>query len=110
MAKKKAKESIAVALDETSLRELKTKDDEPLEVFISLLRDMLAEKAVSKGYREDENYGRSNELMAFTDKHFPGHALGEVVYKVVRYQTVKDPQDLVKAAAWAALKWMEATK
>lgn len=32
-----------------------------------------------------------------------GHALGEIVYKARRYAARKNPEDLLKAAAWAFL-------
>lgn len=34
-----------------------------------------------------------------------GHALGEIIYKVIRYKAKKNPTDLEKVAAWAFLVW-----
>ena len=42
-------------------------------------------------------------------KNLP-HALGEIVYKVVRYHVRRDPQDLVKVAAWAELEWNDVNR
>jgi hypothetical protein len=33
------------------------------------------------------------------------HPLGEIIYKVVRYNWKHDPKDLIKIAAWAELVW-----
>lgn len=36
------------------------------------------------------------------------HALGEIIYKAVRYHAKHDLRDLVKIAAWAELEWESA--
>jgi len=76
--------------------------------FLDAIADMLGNTAKDKGYSEGvgiDDY--KNELMTFTNNNFPGHALGEIVYKAVRYRTKKDRTDLVKIAAWAALQYLE---
>ena len=35
----------------------------------------------------------------------PGHALGEIIYKVRRYAARRNAEDLVKIVAWAYLVW-----
>lgn len=35
----------------------------------------------------------------------PGHTLGEITYKTIRYAKRRDPNDLLKVAAWAYLVW-----
>ena len=35
----------------------------------------------------------------------PGHALGEMIFKIRRYAARRDPEDLLKIAAWAYLVW-----
>ena len=39
------------------------------------------------------------------DARHAGHALGEITYKVIRYAKRRDPNDLLKIAAWAFLIW-----
>jgi hypothetical protein len=47
-------------------------------------------------------------LSVFIREYLSGphqHALGEAVYKIVRFNAKRDPQDLVKASAWTELVW-----
>lgn len=72
------------------------------DAFVGEIR-ALFNKSVGKGYgpaKPDEK----NELYEFV-KHFfsDDHALGEIVYKAVRYRHKQNPEDLVKIAAWAWL-------
>jgi len=76
--------------------------------FLDLIVDILGPTAKEKGYSDNiriDDY--KNELMTFTNANFPGHALGEIVYKAVRYRAKHDRMDLVKIAAWAALQYLE---
>jgi hypothetical protein len=66
-------------------------------------RELVEGKAIAKGYNEGGT--EKNDLMEFTNKFFPGHAGGEIVYKAIRYGRKKDKADLLKIAAWAYLLW-----
>jgi len=81
----------------------------PLNEFLSQVVKILTSSAKDKGYSDGEVNVYKNELMGFTSKNFPGHALGEIVYKAIRYRSKHNPQDLVKIAAWAALQYLEDT-
>jgi hypothetical protein len=78
-----------------------------LEKFLQDVVDILESKAKEKGYSDGNLSTYKNDLMSFCSRNFSGHALGEITYKAVRYQAKKDPRDLVKIAAWAALLYME---
>lgn len=71
--------------------------------FMSGARELVEGKAIAKGYNEGGT--EKNDLMEFTNKFFPGHAGGEIVYKAIRYGRKKDKADLLKIAAWAYLLW-----
>lgn len=70
-----------------------------MEGFFIQVREILESKAKDKGYLSPVG----NVLMDFMNYEFPDHALGEIIYKVVRYNSKKDPVDLIKIAAWACL-------
>lgn len=70
--------------------------------FSAAVRDTIEGKALAKGYASEDD---GSVLRKFVDQFFPGHALGEVVYKAVRYSRKGDPTDLIKIAAWAYLVW-----
>ena len=72
--------------------------------FMDGVRALVESKAAEKGYNDGGTEG--NDLMEFTNKFFPGHAAGEVCYKMIRYARKKQKEDLLKAAAWAYLLWM----
>lgn len=76
---------------------------ESFEDFMEQARELVEGKAKEKGYNE-AGAGK-NDLMEFTNKFFPGHAGGEIVYKAIRYGRKKDKSDLLKVAAWAYLLW-----
>ena len=71
--------------------------------FMAGARDLVEGKAIAKGYNEGGT--EKNDLMEFTNKFFPGHAGGEIVYKAIRYGRKRDKADLLKIAAWAYLLW-----
>lgn len=71
--------------------------------FNQQVDDMVGASANAKGY--DGGHGPLWELC----KTLP-HALGEIVYKVVRYHRKGDPTELVKIAAWARLEWEDQQK
>jgi len=83
------------------------------EVFLNTVRELLENTAKSKGYNAEGLQGR-NALYEFI-YHQLGlnthtHALGEIVYKAVRYNSKKNEEDLVKIAAWALLVWLHHEK
>ena len=74
--------------------------------FCAAVRDLLDETASDKGYHRSGLAG-PNPLYTFVAETAggPGHALGEIVYKVRRYAARRNPEDLAKVAAWAYLVW-----
>jgi hypothetical protein len=80
-------------------------DPQPnLQSFFVEVEKLLEVQAKSKGY--SDSGPKNNPLMEFMGLHFPDHALGEIVYKAVRYKSKRNPEDLAKIAAWAALVWL----
>ena len=73
-----------------------------LDEFFAEVRALVEGKAREKGYNESGASG-ANPLMDFTERFFKGHAAGEIVYKMVRYESKGNVEDLFKAAAWAYL-------
>jgi hypothetical protein len=67
-----------------------------IQEFQNKVRIMLLGQALHKGYR-------LRDLDDFMNLYFRDHALGEIVYKAIRYQRLKNQEDLVKIAAWAFL-------
>ena len=78
----------------------------PFASFCKAVSDLLDRQAAEKGYHQSGLTG-PNPLYEFVSETAggPGHALGEIVYKVRRYAARRDPEDLVKVAAWAYLVW-----
>lgn len=76
---------------------------EEFDEFMAGARELVEGKAKEKGYNETGT--GKNDLMEFTNKFFPGHAGGEIVYKAIRYGRKRDKSDLLKIAAWAYLLW-----
>lgn len=75
------------------------------ETFVQEVKELLEPTASEKGYNATGVDG-NNELFEFVQGIAgPGHALGEIVYKIVRYKNKKDEKDLLKIAAWAYLIW-----
>ena len=74
--------------------------------FCEAVRELLDESAADKGYHRSGLSG-PNPLYALVSDLAggPGHALGEITYKTVRYAKRRDPNDLPKVAAWAYLVW-----
>ena len=75
--------------------------------FVRAMHDILNGTASDKRYSQTGPDGH-NALYEFVRTHVAfcdGHALGEIVYKAVRYQAKRNPEDLVKIAAWAFLAW-----
>ena len=80
--------------------------DRTFQTFMNAAEDLLNGTAASKGYSPNGPDG-SNPLYAFVEHAVGGsqHAIGEIIYKAVRYQHQRDPKDLLKIAAWAYLVW-----
>ena len=77
--------------------------------FMHEVMHVLDSKAEVKGY-SDTGADGENALFNLTDQAFPGHAMGEVVYKAVRYARKGNEEDLFKAVAWCYLKWRASHK
>ena len=78
----------------------------PFAAFCVAVRDLLDETVATKGYQQT-GLTDANPLYEFVAETAggPGHALGEIIYKVRRYSARRDPEDLLKVAAWAYLVW-----
>lgn len=73
--------------------------------FAAQMRAILDPTAAGKGYSTTGVDGK-NQLYEFVQSvSGDGHALGEIIYKAVRYQAKGDPTELVKIASWAYLVW-----
>lgn len=78
--------------------------DRNFERFCAEVKTLLTGAAAAKGYNSAGVDG-PNEVYAFVRRATAGdaHALGEIIYKVLRYERRQDVQDVVKIAAWAYL-------
>ncbi len=78
----------------------------PFEAFCDAVRDLLDQQAATKGYQQTGLTG-PNPLYALVSDMAggPGHACGEIAYKTIRYAKRRDPNDLLKIAAWSYLIW-----
>jgi hypothetical protein len=73
--------------------------------FAKAIRALLDGAAAQKSYNKTGVDG-PNDLFDFVEQIAgDGHALGEIVYKVKRYHARKNPEDILKIAAWAFLIW-----
>jgi len=78
--------------------------DRNFQDFSGAVLASLSDTAAGKGYNATGVDGENRVyaiIHAATGGH--GHALGEIVYKALRYARKRDPMDLVKIAAWAFL-------
>jgi hypothetical protein len=87
---------------EDAMRDLVATGDS-FDDFAAGVRELIEGRAQEKGYNKGGS--SKNDLMEFTNKFFPGHAGGEIVYKAIRYSRKGDKTDLSKIAAWAYLLW-----
>ncbi len=77
--------------------------DNTYETFTKNVRGLLSTD--KRGYNQTGPDG-PNQLQDFVhDIAGHGHALGEIIYKVVRFAHTRDPRDIEKIAAWAFLIW-----
>jgi hypothetical protein len=76
------------------------------DAYVRQVRGLLDQTANRKGYNGSGPDG-SNPLYQFIQTfiggHRDAHALGEVVYKVVRFVSTGNREDLLKASAWLFL-------
>ena len=74
------------------------------ETFCEQVRALLDIDAEAKGYNQSGSNG-PNQLYEFVRDTVGGngHALGECIYKLRRYATTGNPQDVLKCAAWCYL-------
>jgi hypothetical protein len=72
--------------------------------FVTEIRDICEKVAKDKGYNDTGVEGK-NDLYEFVQgiSQTDSHAIGEIIYKAVRYTKKGDKRDLVKIAAWAFL-------
>lgn len=74
--------------------------------YCAEVRGTMDGKAKDKNYSQNGVDGQ-NKLYEFVRDtvggHEHGHALGEMIYKVVRFARKGNDEDLVKAAAWGFL-------
>lgn len=79
-------------------------DTRTFKDFVKEVQDICEKGAREKGYNEVGIDGQ-NDLYQFIQNltNTEGHALGEIIYKAVRYSRKGDKKDLVKIAAWAFL-------
>ena len=78
---------------------------ESFDTFSLEVRKLLEGTAESKGYNNQSADG-PNELYSLISSFAgPNHALGEIIYKAIRYSKKKDKNDLLKIAAWSYLVW-----
>lgn len=75
-------------------------DDRDFPAFCREVERLLTEQADAKGYGKDL-YVLIQGMSAGSD----AHALGEIVYKSVRYAQTGQSVDVLKIAAWAYLIW-----
>jgi hypothetical protein len=78
------------------------------EKFVSTMHEFCGGTAAAKGYNTTGVDGH-NAVYHFVQEEVGmgthAHGLGEIIYKVLRYQRRRNPEDLVKIAAWAFLVW-----
>lgn len=76
-------------------------DSPSFSQFMREVAESLSEAAVVKGYSAGGPDG-PNPLFEVTGSD---HAMGEAIYKAVRYRAKRDKGDLIKLAAWAFLAY-----
>ena len=94
-----------------ALRDITRKLSGPtgFSTFCDDVRKTMEGSAEEKAYNEGSVDG-PNLLDQLAGKHFPGHSLGEIFYKTIRYMKRRDARDLEKIAAWAFLQWRRQQK
>lgn len=72
--------------------------NEQVDEFARRMRALVMGEAERKGYVALESLKEQLGVME-------GHAVGEMLSKLTRYQLQRDVRDLEKLAAWACLLW-----
>jgi|TARA_R100000501_G_C2620148_1_gene113424 hypothetical protein len=76
------------------------------EAFQAAVTDLLDGTAKGKHYNQT-GPGGANRLYEFVrdyvGHHPDAHALGEMIYKIVRFAALDDVKDIQKVSAWASL-------
>ena len=67
-----------------------------IDRFFSAVREIVGPTAQQKGYSD-----------AIREVCGTAHGAGELIYKALRFREKGNPEDLVKAAAWAFLLWLD---
>lgn len=71
--------------------------------FVRQVRALLEPTASGKGYNSTGVDG-DNQLFEFVQEIAgSGHAIGECIYKLKRYAARRNPEDILKCAAWCFL-------
>jgi hypothetical protein len=78
--------------------------NQSVKEFCEELERCLGTDALNKGYSTASEQG-GRELFDDTHKYAPGHASGEIMYKIIRFDKLHTEKDMIKIAAWAFLKW-----
>lgn len=85
-------------------------DNKTFDQFINEVKDLLDSNATKKGYNTTGVDGK-NQLYEFIHGiSGDGHALGEIIYKAIRFNRKRDVVDLLKIAAWSYLIWKHGKK
>jgi hypothetical protein len=78
--------------------------DRRYDEFCQQVEGLLSVTAQGKGYNATGVDGQNAVYeFIYTTTGDHGHAIGEIMYKAIRYMRKRDPQDLLKIAAWAYL-------
>lgn len=95
-----------VIVDPEDLTYRCVQEDRTFTNFEQRVLALLEPTAQSKGYNTTGVDGE-NKLYQFVAETIggPGHAIGEIIYKIKRYAARGNPEDLEKIAAWAFLAW-----
>lgn len=83
---------------------MSTQEPRTFQQFATEVEGLLGGTAAGKGYNPN-GADSVNPLYEFVAEMNggPGHALGEIVYKAKRYAAKRNPEDILKIAAWAFL-------
>ena len=76
------------------------------DAFARAVRHKVDGAAAEKGYNPSGPDGENLLYkLVLSAVPYSGHAIGEIIYKAVRYSAKKNPDELLKIAAWAFLAW-----
>lgn len=74
--------------------------------FCVQVEELMGSTAYDKGYNSTgpDGYNLVYEFIHKTTGDH-GHGIGEIIYKAIRFMQKRNPDDLLKLAAWAYLVW-----